>query len=180
MEHPNLSTGPNEAPVNPSSPHPRRPGSVTILALGVLIITAANLTRLVLSIRYWDFLSSWPGVSPFYMALTGLVWTLAGVPLWWGLWRAKPWAPRLMQALALTYALYFWLDQVFLVDHPVSGAEGARRALLPVNWQFAAGATVICLAYIAWALSRNKVKAYFDISEPVADQAYDVEKQHDF
>jgi hypothetical protein len=131
--------------------------------VGVLIITALNLTRLVLAITEWDFLVSWPGVSPLYILLTGLIWTLAGIPLLWGLWKAKNWAPRLLQAVALTYALYFWLDQVFLVDHPVSGAEGARRALLPVNWQFAVGATVLSLAYIAWVLNRPKAKAYFGI-----------------
>ncbi|OGO30999.1 MAG: hypothetical protein A2136_02625 [Chloroflexi bacterium RBG_16_54_11] len=140
------------------------PGSVTILALGVLIITAINLTRLILSIRYWDFLATWPGVSPLYMVMTGFIWTLAGLPLLWGLWRGKYWAPRLMQAVALTYALYYWLDQVFLVDHPVSGAEGARRALLPVNWQFAIGVTVLCLAYTAWTLNRARVKAYFGVA----------------
>lgn len=144
----------------------KRPGSVTILALGVLIITTVNITRLVLSIRHWDFLLTWPGVSPLYMVLTGLIWSLAGVLLLWGLWRAKQWAPRLMRATVLTYALYYWLDQVFLKDHPVSGAVGSERALLPVNWPFAAGVTVICLAFTAWTLDRAKVKAYFKWDEP--------------
>lgn len=168
----------SEPPIEPierqtkvTSPRTSRPGSVTILALGVLIITVINLSRLVLSIRYWDFLASWPGISPPYMALTGFIWTLAGSFLLWGLWRAKTWAPRLMRAMALTYALYFWLDQVFLVDHPVSGVEGVRRALLPVNWQFAAGATVVCLVYIAWSLGRRKVKVYFGLIESETDQS---------
>jgi len=147
-----------------SAPRPAsRPGSVTILALGVLIITVINLVRLVLSIRYWEFLATWPGISPLYMALTGLIWTLAGSLLLWGLWRAKIWASRLMQAVALSYALYYWLDHVFLVDHPVSGAAGTVRALLPVNWQYAAGVTVIFLAFTALTLERRKVKAYFGL-----------------
>jgi hypothetical protein len=149
---------------NASSPT-SRPGSVTILALGVLIITIINLARLILSITNWDFLSSWTGVSPFYIMLTGLIWTLTGLPLLWGLWRAKKWAPRLMQAMALTYALYYWLDHVFLMDHPTSGVVGAQQALLPVNWRFAAGTTMVCLAYTAWTLSRPKVKTYFGLDE---------------
>lgn len=164
--HPTRSTiEPVEGQAEPFPPRKKRPTSVTILLLGVLIITALNLIRFVLGIKEWDFLSSWPGVSPFYIVLTGLIWTLAGIPLLWGLWKAKSWAPQYLQAIALTYALYFWLDRVFLVDHPVSGAEGARRALLPANWQFATGATVLSLAYITWTLSRPKVKAYFDIGE---------------
>jgi hypothetical protein len=140
-----------------------RPASVTILALGVLIITIINLTRLVLSILNWDFLASWPGVSPLYVILTGLIWTIVGALLLWGLWKARKWAYKLTQAVVLTYALYYWLDHVFLMDHPANRAAGAQRVLLPMNWQFAAGATVICLAYTAWTLNRPKVKAYFGL-----------------
>lgn len=148
----------------------KRPRSVTLLALGVLIITVINLARLVLSIRYWGFLSSLTGVSPFYLAITGLIWTVAGSFLLWGLWRAKIWAPRLMQAVGLTYTLYYWLDLIFLKDHPVSGATGAVRVLLPVNWQFSTGVTVVCLAYMVWTLGRSKVKAYFGLVESVTNQ----------
>jgi len=161
----------------PSGPQPvpagrltKRPSSVTLLALGVLIITVINVARLVLSIRYWGFLNSLPGVSPFYLAITGLIWSVAGLFLFWGLWRAKIWAPRLMQAVALTYVLYYWLDLLFLKDHPVSGASGAMRVLLPVNWQFSAGVTVVCLAYMVWTLGRSKVKAYFGLVAPDANQ----------
>jgi hypothetical protein len=142
-----------------------RPGCVTILALGVLIITIINLLRLILSITSWDFLKSWPGVSPLYMVTTGLIWTLIGSFLFFGLWTGKKWAPKLVQAVALSYALYYWLDHVFLEDHPARGAVGAQRALLPVNWQFAVVATVACLAYVVWVLSRPKVKAYFGVAE---------------
>jgi hypothetical protein len=161
---------PETQPKMENQPIPR-PGSVTLLSLGVLIIAVINLTRLVLSIKYWSFLSSWPGVPPLYMALTGLIWTLAGFPLLWGLWRAKPWAPRLMRAVMLTYALYYWMDHIFLVGHPVSGADGAKRALLPVNWPFAAGVTVVLLAFTAWTLGRPKVKAYFGLAESEPDES---------
>ena len=165
MDNSQIPISPDEQQTESTSSPASRPGSVTILALGVLIITIINLVRLVLSITYWDFLVSWPGVSPLYVAVSGLIWTLAGSLLLWGLWSAKNWAPRLMQAVALTYALYYWLDHVFLMDHPVSSVVGAQQALLPVNWQFAAGVTIVCLAYIAWTLSRRKVKAYFGLSD---------------
>jgi hypothetical protein len=148
----------------------KRPHSVTLLALGVLIITVINLTRLVLSIRYWGFLNSLPAVSPFYLAITGLIWTVAGSFLLWGLWKAKIWAPRLMQAVALTYALYYWMDLIFLQDHPMSGAAAAIRMVLPDNWQFSAGMTVLYLAYMVWTLGRSKVKAYFGLVELKTDQ----------
>jgi hypothetical protein len=153
------------------APSTKRPRSVTLLALGVLIITVINLIRLVLSVRYWGFLNSQLGISPLYLALTGLIWTITGLLLIWGLWRAKYWAPKLMQAVALTYALYYWLDLIFIKDYLVSGESGAISALLPVNWQFSAGVTMVCLAYMVWTLGRIKVKAYFGLVESETDQS---------
>jgi hypothetical protein len=66
-----------------------------------------------------------------------------------------------MRAVALAYALYYWLDHVFLMDHPATGVVGIQRILLPVNWQFAAGVTVVCLVFTAWSLDQSKVKAFF-------------------
>jgi hypothetical protein len=146
----------------------RRPGSVTVLVLGVLILTAVNLVRFILSLRDWSFLNSLPGVSPYYLAITGFIWAVAGAALIWSLWTARSWVPRLMQAEALTYALYYWLDLLFLKDHPLSVADGALRAILPGNWLISAGVTVVCLAYIVWALGRSRVKAYFNPAIPTA------------
>jgi hypothetical protein len=162
-----ISELPTETKSDEKSAPRVRPASVTILGLGVLIITILNLTRLVLSVMNWDFLVHWPGVSPLYMMLTGFVWTLTGSILTWGLWTAKSWAPRLMRAVALAYALYYWLDHVFLMDHPATGVVGIQRILLPVNWQFAAGVTVVCLVVTAWILDQSKVKAYFGANERV-------------
>jgi hypothetical protein len=151
--------------ITPTQSRPARPISVTLLALLVLTIAGLNLVRLALSVQQWSYLKTLPGVSPLYLAGSGLVWTLAGLPLAWGLLRGLGWAPRLMQALALSYAAYYWLDQIFLVDHPLNlPAESglASRALLPVNWPFAAGLTFVLLAWTAWTLSRPKVKAFFD------------------
>ncbi len=135
----------------------KRPISVTLLAAGVLIITVINLIRFGLSIRYWSFLSSRSGISPLYLALTGLIWGAAGLALLWGLWKAKKWAPTLMQAVGLTYALYYWLDHIFLMDHPVNGTTGILHAVLP----FSVGVTVTCLVFMVWTLGRTKVKVYF-------------------
>ncbi len=144
----------------------QRPLSVTLLALGVLILAGLNLIRFVLSLRDWSFLASQPGVSPYYLAISGFIWAVAGAFLVWGLWRAKTWAPGLMQAVALTYALYYWLDRIFLRDHPLNGASDAMRVVLSANWPFSAGVTVVCLAYMLWTLGRTKVKSYFGQVEP--------------
>lgn len=148
----------------------KRPRSVTLLALIVLIITVINLIRLGLSIRYWNFLSSRLEIPSLYLVLTGLIWSAAGLSLLWGLWKAKKWAPKLMQAVGLTYALYYWLDHIFLMEHPVGKATNVLLAVLPMNWQFSAGVTIVGLVFMVWTLGRNNVKAYFGATDVEAAQ----------
>jgi hypothetical protein len=149
-----------------TTPVPRRPFNVTLLAVGVIIISALSLTRFALALRYWNYLDTMTNASPWYLALSGLLWGLAGIPLVWGLLQGKGWAPRFMSAIALTYAAYFWLDQLFLQDHPLNGAEGGAKLLLPGNWTFEAGLTVVLLAYIVWTLNRRTTRFYFgDVNE---------------
>jgi hypothetical protein len=162
---------PSEPQVVSRVPSNKRPWSVTLLALGVLIIAVINLIRFVLSIRYWVFLSSRSGISPIYLALTGFIWSAAGLILLWGLLKPKTWALNLMYAVALTYALYYWLDHIFLMEHSLIDATGVIRVLLPSNWQFSAGVTVVILAYMAWTLGRSKVKAYFNQLKSFSDQS---------
>ncbi len=166
MDQPHPPTEPSGTEARPEATTIHRPRSVTLLALGVLILAGLNLVRFVLSLRDWSFLAAQPGVSPYYLAISGFIWAVAGAFLVWGLWKAKNWAPRLMQAVALTYALYYWLDLLLLRDHPVNAASGALRAILPTSWQFSAGVTVVSLAFMLWVLSRSKVKAYFGQLKP--------------
>ena len=146
-------------PVETSPAH--RPFSVNLLVLGIIILCVMNLVRFGLALRYWNYLDTLTSVSPWYLALSGLVWGLAGLPLAWGLLRGKAWSPRLMRAMALTYTTYYWLDQIFLQDHPLTGAEGSARLLLPGNWTFMAGLTVLLLAFTVWSLKRRSVRDYF-------------------
>ena len=156
-----VSTQPEQAHDEHQPMVRKRPWSVTLLVLIVLTITIINFLRLVLSLWSWSFITSRSTISPAYLALTGLIWSMAGAVLIWSLWTAKPWSPKLMQAVGLTYALYYWLDQIFLKDHPVGGASGTLQIILPTNWPFAFGVTVVLLLFMEWTLSRAKVKAYF-------------------
>lgn len=143
---------PAEAAVKP--PRPKRPYGITLLALGVLGIAGWGLLRMLLAAWQWQFLAELPGVSPLYMALSGLAWGILSLPLFWGLWRGLPWAPRLAPALVLTYAIYYWLDVVFMMDQLSGGA-------LPKNWLFAILLTVVMLGYTVWALNRPAAKEFF-------------------
>jgi hypothetical protein len=166
MDNTPSSKTPTEPHLEPQVLRVKRPWSVTLLALGVLIIAVINLTRFIMSLRYWSFLASQQSYLSVYLVITGFIWAAAGGWLFWGLWKPEGWAPKLLEAEALTYALYYWLDLLFVRDHPLYTAPLAIRAILPANWQFSAGVTVVCLVYIVWALGRLKVKDYFDRARP--------------
>ena len=100
----------------------KRPLSVTLLALGVLSFTGVNCLRFIEVIRQWPLLSSLPlKTSPIFLGLTGLLWTLVGLPIFWGLWRGRPWGARGIKVLMVVYAAIFWIDRLLLVQVPAGG-----------------------------------------------------------
>jgi hypothetical protein len=126
-----------------------RPASVTWLALGVLIFSGVHLLRLVQAVQQWEFLSELLQISPFYLALTGLLWGAAGILAAWGLWQGKGWAPGFTRLLVLAFLVYSWLDRLLLA--------GQRT-----NWPFAVAASLIVLLLIFWILSRHKARTFFE------------------
>ena len=163
-------TSPYPEPIEspPASPpaEPRRPRSVTLLALGVLSIAVLGSLRAYLAVRDWQFLANWPGVSPLFLMVTGLAFAILGVVVFWALWWRNIWALRLTWAASLTFALIYWLDQIFVAEHPPYDPTGAAQPFLPSNWLFAASVTAILLLYTAWVVHRADVKAYYgDMNE---------------
>lgn len=136
---------------------PRRLFSVTLIAWMVFIITIINFLRLGLTLYNWEFLTellspaaTYP-LFPIYMAVSGLVWGVVGLPLIWGIWRGKMWAPRLLLATLLFYSIYYWLDRAFLPGYPQRNS----------NWPFAMGINLLILIWILWVMTRQKVKDFF-------------------
>jgi len=129
----------------------KRPFLVTLVALLVLSITIIYLVRLVKSIDLWNFLAALPGISPLYLALTGLIVTLAGALLFWGLWTGNPSAPKATRILTVVYLGYQWFEWILSVR---IGNEFE-------NWPFAASMTLFVLIFIFWTLSRSDAKTFF-------------------
>ena len=132
-----------------------RPRSVTFLAMGVLSIAGFYSARLLLALREWQDLSTFEGVSPAYLAITGLVWALCAWSLGWGLWRGKTWAPHLARIAALSFSAYYWLDQLIRTTRQ----EGAFS--LPVNAPFAAVVNLLCVLLLFLILGRARTRAFF-------------------
>lgn len=131
----------------------KRPKSVTLLAIGVLILAGYYIVRTVLAASQWEFLSILftESLIPHYLVLTGLIWGIAGLILGWSLFTGRHWASRLFKILALVFAGYWWLDNLFLAADP------AVRGSIP----FRLVATIALLALAFWILSRSGAKSFF-------------------
>lgn len=140
----------NHPPHSDRLPANPRPLSVTILALGVLTYAGFNLIRFYQAIRLWDFLSAIPGISPLYLVASGLLWGAVGVALAWGLWRGYAPARRLTLVFAAAYALYTWIDRLWI-----------SKPGLSANLPFSAGLTVLLLLVTAWILTRPRARIFF-------------------
>jgi hypothetical protein len=135
----------------------KRPLSVTLLAGLVLSITIVHLVRFINSLTLWNFLTVLPGKSPLYLALTGLIGTLVGAVVFWGLWTGKPRAPLATRLLTVIYLSLQWFEQILSVR---AGNEFE-------NWPFAAALTLIVLIFVFWTLSHSGARTFFgEMHEP--------------
>ncbi len=130
-----------------------RPLSVTLLSLGVFILACTNLLRAIEAFSHWGSLAGLPGISPLYLALTGLLWVITGFPVALALWmgmRSSGWAARLF---ALAYTLYFWIDRLLVAR---SALSPDREPSLP----FSIVLNLILLVFVLGVLSRRKVRLF--------------------
>lgn len=128
-----------------------RPFGVTLLALVVLVTAIINLTRFWQGITQWEFLAQVLPFSPIYLVLSGILWGLAGLPIFWGLWRGLAWAPGITGIGLSSYLLYYWADRLFM-----PGYEGRN-----LNWMFALGVHVFFMGLFLWVLTRPRAKLFF-------------------
>jgi hypothetical protein len=138
----------------------RRPDFVTQVVGLVLIFTALSWLRMVLAIQNWDVLVGRMVISPAFLAISGLIWGLAGLGLAAALWFRQPWAPLVACIVALVYSAYFWA--IRLVPPGFTGRNG--------NWPFALGANLLVLAWMFWSFSRPKVKSFYDPRDHIGEE----------
>ena len=146
----------NKPGAKPPEKPKKRPISATLLTCVVLIMASLNWFRWVAVLRGWTFLQSLSPAPPvFYLLISGLIWSVLGVVLVWGLFLGRPWAPRLMQISAPLCALVYWLDRLLIAD----------RSAIASRWPFALGLTFFLLCVTFWVLSRPKVQSFYQQPE---------------
>jgi len=130
----------------------KRAWPVTFLALAVLILAVMFL------ISAWDAASLWLsplqpllGVSPAYLLGRGVVWGIAGVIAFIGLWRGWRWAPRFVCWGLVVFVLFYWLERILLV----------RAEAWGVNGWFSAGMSILVIFLAWWMMSLKSSRAFF-------------------
>jgi len=129
----------------------RRPFSVTILVIMVLIFTSLNALRAITAFRLRDFLTGLPlDVPVVYLTLTGVIWTALGVPLVVSLFLGYSWSRPLLRWAAGLYTTYYWIEHLWVIE------PGA----LVTRWPFALGLNLALIGFAFWVFSRPKPRDF--------------------
>jgi hypothetical protein len=140
--------------LQPEISNPKRPPTVTLLALGVLIITLLNWVRFGYTLFDWSFNASILPISPLYVAGSGLIWGISGLGVFLALWRGWRAARWLTMAVTTAYLLYAWADRLWVVN---------KAALTP----FALIVSSLLFILSLWVVNRRKARTFFgEIYEP--------------
>lgn len=126
----------------------RPPPLVTWLSGGVLIFAAVQITRLVAGLRLPDLPYTVPA---WYFPVTGWLWMVVALVAAFGLYRGSSWAPALARWGSSGYALWYWVDRLWLGE-----TDYTQR-----TWPFALGVTVLSLAAIFLILNFQSIKQYY-------------------
>lgn len=92
-----------------------RPIRISILAICVLWFTGVNGLRLGEAIYFWKTLEEYR-LSPLYISLSGGLWLIIGLTLFWGLWQGKAWARIAVTCGTIFYAFWYWFDRLVLEE----------------------------------------------------------------
>jgi hypothetical protein len=118
----------------------------------VLILAALHITRLVESLRLWDFLFGlYPVWAPAYGVVSGAVWGLVLLPLGLAIWLGSR---RVLSALPLIAGLYlafFWLERLVW----------SFRAGWAANTGFLALASLGLIVWLWQLFRRPKILEFF-------------------
>ena len=129
-----------------------RPWLVFLLFIAGLLFSAVSWLRFGVAISLFDFLNGLPlSISPLYQILTGLFWGAAGLWVCGWLWKGHRKAPAALRILTVTYALYYWIDQLLIMTSEIR----------QTNWWFMGLVTAILVLLVFLSLLPPAVKEFF-------------------
>ena len=131
----------------------QRPFGVTLLLWMVLSLSAWGAIRSFAALRWWDVLYEFSArLSPLYLLVMGVAWSIAGVVLIWSIWSGRAWSRAASIAAILIWLAEYWIERLFFQS---------PRANLP----FAVVSSVLLLA-VTFAITSNRpTKNFLNQSE---------------
>jgi hypothetical protein len=126
---------------------PFRPIGVILLEILFLIFAAWNGLRVGETVFFWKTLIDY-GTNPWYITLSGAIWLIVALILFWAFWYRKPWGRWAALAGILTYNAWYWYDRLVLQSPHT-------------NWPFVLTANIIFLALVLIILISRKTRIFF-------------------
>lgn len=132
-------------------PEKRRPFSVTLLLVMVLLVAVWGATRFTAALRWRNVLTEFDSsLSVLYLSATGAGWGAAGGALALGILRRKRWAAAGSFAVIVLWVSEYWIERLFFET---------SRANLPF-------ALTVSALFIAGLLANlPQTRSYFTKSE---------------
>jgi len=95
----------------------KRPRILTIFSVIVFLFSFFHFFSTLQVFIYLQILQTLPvTISPYYLAVEGLIWGFLGLFLTWSLWTGKPWSQRAGLLLSLAYMIFFWIDLIWIAE----------------------------------------------------------------
>src|SRR5512133_452396 len=132
------------------TPRGRLPFRITLLLALVLIMTALSAVRMVTALAWRSTLDLYTAPAlVVYAAVSGAIWTLAGLFLLWSIRRRGQHTRAIFLGLAGAYAAWAWIDRLFI------------QTELRASWPFDLLLTLILLAFVATTVLDPRNRLYF-------------------
>jgi hypothetical protein len=117
-------------------------------------MSGINILRFAIPLSQLEFLQNLLPISPLYISITGLVWGLIGLVLFWFLWKGTRNAPMATLVVSAAYFGYGWFDRKFIAQADFN------------NWVFILLSNLLIYLWLIFTLSRRKAKVFFgDVNE---------------
>ena len=130
-----------------------RPKMITFVSILIFLFSFLNLIKSGQVLSRWNALLILElSVSPVYLLLNGLVWSISGGFLSWSLWKGKPWTRSLGMIISLVYVLVFWIEAKLI----------AEPSSLSTRWPFNLVITLVALPAFWIILNHPRYQAFFN------------------
>ena len=90
----------------------KRPFSVTLTIVLVLMLAVWNAIRTFTSIQWHNTLNEYTSTSSFVFGTAfGVIWLIMSVVLLFGIWQKKPWSAKMLLGAAAAYTVWVWVGR---------------------------------------------------------------------